>query len=115
MLFWKHPPSPVRAEQLNAPFAVPAGKSCGRLFEWESTQGKAIPNRLRLRHSTADRATKVASRICVPLRLEAIKDTQLRGILLQAFYERRRGHLFLPKVEKFGVAVTEQDILQACD
>jgi hypothetical protein len=48
-------------------------------------------------------------------RLEAMKDTQLRGILLQAFYERRREHWFLPKVEDLHVAVTEQDILQVCD
>lgn len=44
-----------------------------------------------------------------------MKDTQLRGILLQIFYERRREQWFLPKVEDLRVSVTERDILQVCD
>lgn len=44
-----------------------------------------------------------------------MKDTQLRGILLQLFYERRREPWFLPKADDVGVPVTEQDILQICD
>lgn len=44
-----------------------------------------------------------------------MKDTQLRGILLQIFYERRREQWFLPQVEDVGFSVSEQDILQVCD
>ncbi len=44
-----------------------------------------------------------------------MKDTELRGILLQHFYERRREQWFLPKPEDLGVPVTEQDVLQVCD
>ena len=44
-----------------------------------------------------------------------MKDTELRGILLQHFYERRREQWFLPKPEDLGVSVTEQDVLQVCD
>lgn len=44
-----------------------------------------------------------------------MKDTQLRGLLLQVFYDRRREKLFLPKAADLGVDVNEQDILQVCD
>ena len=44
-----------------------------------------------------------------------MKDTQLRGLLLQLFYARRREQWFLPKPEDLGVPVSEQDILQVCD
>ena len=44
-----------------------------------------------------------------------MKDTQLRGLLLQAFYKRRRENWLVPTTEELGVQVTEQDILQVCD
>lgn len=44
-----------------------------------------------------------------------MKDTQLRGIILQRYYERRREGWFLPKPEDLGVEVNEQDILAVCD
>lgn len=44
-----------------------------------------------------------------------MKDTQLRGIILQRYYERRREGWFLPKPEDLGVEVSEQDILEVCD
>jgi len=44
-----------------------------------------------------------------------MKDTQLRGLILQVFYERRRDHWFLPKAAEVKASVTEQDILQICD
>ena len=44
-----------------------------------------------------------------------MKDTQLRGLLLQVFYERRREKRFLPKAIDLGVDISEQDILQVCE
>lgn len=44
-----------------------------------------------------------------------MKDTQLRGLLLEVFYRRRREDLFVPTAEEIGVEVGEQDILQVCD
>ena len=44
-----------------------------------------------------------------------MKDTELRGHLLQAYYERRREDWFVPTAEELGVNVSEQDILQVCD
>ena len=44
-----------------------------------------------------------------------MKDTQLRGLVLQVFYERRRESWFLPKQSDIGASISEQDILQICD
>lgn len=44
-----------------------------------------------------------------------MKDTQLRGIILGRYYDRRREGWFLPKPEELGVEVTSQDILAVCD
>ncbi|CAK8716865.1 hypothetical protein GCAAIG_06275 [Candidatus Electronema halotolerans] len=45
-----------------------------------------------------------------------MRDSELRGYILQYFYERRREHsLPSPKSVELGVEVTEQDILQICD
>ena len=44
-----------------------------------------------------------------------MKDTKLRGLLLDVFYKRRREHWFIPTAEELGVKVTEEDILQVCD
>ena len=44
-----------------------------------------------------------------------MKDTQLRGLVLQVFYDRRRESWFLPKQSDIGVSISEQDILQICD
>jgi len=44
-----------------------------------------------------------------------MKDTELRGLVLQVFYERRRESWFLPKQGDIGAPVSEQDILQVCD
>ena len=43
-----------------------------------------------------------------------MKDTKLRGLLLQVFYERRRDDWFVPTAEELGADVAEQDILQVC-
>jgi hypothetical protein len=43
-----------------------------------------------------------------------MKDTQLRGLLLQVFYKRRRESWLVPTVTEVGAPVTEQDILQVC-
>lgn len=43
-----------------------------------------------------------------------MKDTQLRGMLLSAFYKRRRETWFLPTAAEIGADVSEQDILQVC-
>lgn len=43
-----------------------------------------------------------------------MKDTKLRGLLLQVFYNRRRENWFVPSVAEVGVPVNEQDILQVC-
>jgi hypothetical protein len=45
-----------------------------------------------------------------------MKDSELRGYILQYFYDRRRkGELITPKPADLGVDVTEQDILDVCD
>jgi len=44
-----------------------------------------------------------------------MKDTQLRGLLLEVFYKRRRDSRFLPTSGELGVSVSEEDILQVCD
>jgi hypothetical protein len=44
-----------------------------------------------------------------------MKDTELRGLLLQVFYQRRRESWFLPKPADLPVPLSEQDILQLCD
>jgi hypothetical protein len=46
-----------------------------------------------------------------------MKDSELRGYILQYFYDRRRDGLSLspPKPADLGVEVTEQDILYVCD
>ncbi|MGR0481560.1 MAG: hypothetical protein ACTFAL_09205 [Candidatus Electronema sp. V4] len=46
-----------------------------------------------------------------------MKDSELRGYILQYFYDRRRNGLTLspPKPADIGVEVTEQDILYVCD
>lgn len=45
-----------------------------------------------------------------------MKDSELRGLLLQYFYERRRKDtLPAPKAADFGVDVDDQDILHVCD
>ena len=43
-----------------------------------------------------------------------MKDTQLRGLLLQVFYNRRRENWFVPTTEDLGLQVTELDILKVC-
>jgi len=40
-----------------------------------------------------------------------MKDTQLRGIILAKFYERRRGQIFMPKSEDFDPPIPIEDIL----
>jgi len=50
-----------------------------------------------------------------PLEKDRMKDTELRGLLLQAYYEHRREDWFVPTAEELGVNVDEQDILQVCD
>jgi len=44
-----------------------------------------------------------------------MKDTQLRGLLLQYYYDGRREQWALPKPEEIDPALSEQDILQVCD
>ncbi len=46
-----------------------------------------------------------------------MKDSELRGYILQYFYDRRRDGLSLspPKPADLGIEVTEQDILYVCD
>ncbi|MCI5219051.1 MAG: hypothetical protein D3914_07630 [Candidatus Electrothrix sp. LOE2] len=45
-----------------------------------------------------------------------MKDTELRGYILQYYYDRRRkGRLPAPKPADLDVEVDEQDILQVCD
>ena len=40
-----------------------------------------------------------------------MKDTQLRGIILAKYYERRRGQIFTPKPEDFDPPIAIEDIL----
>lgn len=45
-----------------------------------------------------------------------MKDSELRGYILQYFYERRRENFLLPpKATDLEVQVTEEDIIQVCD
>lgn len=44
-----------------------------------------------------------------------MKDTQLRGIILAKYYERRRGQLFTPKPEDFDPPIAIEDILAISD
>ena len=44
-----------------------------------------------------------------------MKDTQLRGLVLQRYYEKRREKMFLPKPSDFDVPITEDDILAISD
>ncbi len=40
-----------------------------------------------------------------------MKDTELRGIVLQKYYEKRRGPMFTPKPEDFDEQISFEDIL----
>ena len=44
-----------------------------------------------------------------------MKDTQLRGLVLQRYYETRRGMMFLPKPEEFTIPITKEEILAISD
>ncbi len=44
-----------------------------------------------------------------------MKDTQLRGLVLQRYYENRRGGMYLPQPSDFEVPITEDDILAISD
>jgi len=44
-----------------------------------------------------------------------MKDTELRGIILNYFYDRRREKWSVPRPQDLGDSVTKQDILQVCD
>jgi hypothetical protein len=44
-----------------------------------------------------------------------MKDTQLRGIILQRYYDCRRQSWYLPTPSDLGVQVDEQEILRICD
>jgi len=44
-----------------------------------------------------------------------MKDTQLRGIILDKYYERRRGQIFTPKPEDFDLPIAIEDILAISD
>ena len=44
-----------------------------------------------------------------------MKDTQLRGIILAKYYQRRRGPLFTPKPEDFDPPIKLEDILAISD
>lgn len=44
-----------------------------------------------------------------------MKDTQLRGIILAKYYERRRGQIFTPKPEDFDPPIAIEDILAISD
>jgi hypothetical protein len=44
-----------------------------------------------------------------------MKDTQLRGVILAKYYERRRGRLFTPKPEDFDPPIAIEDILAISD
>ena len=39
-----------------------------------------------------------------------MKDTKLRGIVLSAFYEQRRGDMYCPTPQEFGGIMTERDL-----
>lgn len=44
-----------------------------------------------------------------------MKDTQLRGVILKKYYERRRGKHFTPKPEDFDPPIEIEDILAISD
>lgn len=44
-----------------------------------------------------------------------MKDTQLRGIILAKYYERRRGQIFAPQPEEFDPPIAIEDILGISD
>lgn len=44
-----------------------------------------------------------------------MKDTQLRGVILAKYYERRRGQLFTPKPDDFDPPIAIEDILAISD
>ena len=44
-----------------------------------------------------------------------MKDTQLRGVILAKYYERRRGSLFTPKPEDFDPLIPIEEILAISD
>lgn len=44
-----------------------------------------------------------------------MKDTQLRGIILAKYYERRRGQMFMPKPDDFDPPIPIVDILGISD
>jgi hypothetical protein len=44
-----------------------------------------------------------------------MKDTQLRGIILAKYYDRRRGEIFTPKPEDFDPPIAIDDILAISD
>lgn len=44
-----------------------------------------------------------------------MKDTQLRGIILTKYYERRRGQIFTPMPEDFDPPIAIEDILAISD
>jgi hypothetical protein len=44
-----------------------------------------------------------------------MKDTQLRGVILAKYYERRRGQIFTPKPEDFDPPIAIEDILAISD
>lgn len=43
-----------------------------------------------------------------------MKDTELRGLLLEVFYRRRREGWLFPTPEELGVQMTEEDVLHVC-
>lgn len=44
-----------------------------------------------------------------------MKDSEIRGLILRYYYDRRREGWSLPKPEDLGGGITEQDILQVAD
>ncbi len=44
-----------------------------------------------------------------------MKDTQLRGVILAKYYERRRGQIFTPKPKDFDPPIANEDILAISD
>ena len=44
-----------------------------------------------------------------------MKDTELRGLVLQYYYDRRRENWLLPKPSDFNTPIGQDDILHICD
>jgi hypothetical protein len=44
-----------------------------------------------------------------------MKDTELRGLLLQKFYEHRRERQYVPNVAELGGGLSAQDLYSICD